>query len=75
MEYHKCRCCDCKYEEHPADKSSNNLERIAHHMGVCSHHCMDKMTKKGFNKEALHTFIFGDGRKRNGIKMNKNYYK
>jgi hypothetical protein len=75
MDYHKCRCCDCVYEEHPKDRVSRKEERYMHHIGICSPHCMKKLKPEAINKMHAYTFLFGDDRKKNGLKIPKSYYK
>jgi len=75
MEYHNCRCCECKYEEHPKDRISRSESRYNRYLGICSDECKDKITEKGLNELNLHAFLFGDARKRNRVKLPKTYLK
>jgi len=75
MEYHNCRCCDCVFEEHPKDKISRDVNRYNHYLGICSDHCRDKLTDDGYNKLSIHTYLYGDDRKRNKVKLPKEYFK
>ena len=45
MEYHNCRCCECKYEEHPKDRISRSESRYNRYLGICSDECKDKITE------------------------------
>ncbi len=75
MEYHNCRCCDCVYEEHPKDKISRRTERYDHYLGICSPECRAKLTDDGYQKLSIHTFLYGDSRKKNKVKIDKSYLK
>ncbi len=51
------------------------MKDLVRYYGICSTHCFDKLSDKGKNKVKLHSAIFGEARKKNGIKIPKSYYK
>lgn len=74
-QYNNCRSCSCVYEEYKGDKKSTDLKSLCRYYGFCGSHCWDKLHDKGKNKVILHSFLFGDKRKRNKLKIPKNYLK
>jgi hypothetical protein len=73
--YNNCRCCKCKYEEYGGDKQSTNIQDLIRYYGICSDECWDKLSDKGKNRVKIHSYLFGDARKKNDIKIPKSYYK
>jgi hypothetical protein len=69
MEYHLCRGCDKKYEEHSHFKKSKKMEHyIKSYIGFCGTKCWDKLTTRQKAQENMLVHIHGTSRKDNHYK-------
>jgi len=66
MEFFNCRKCNSKYESHSYfDGRSKELEKYIRFMGYCDMNCWNKLDDGEKNEDLMHTYIYGDSRKRN----------
>ena len=69
MEYHLCRGCDKKYEEHSHFKKSKKMEHyIKAYIGFCGTKCWDKLSTRQKAQENMLVHIHGTARKDNHYK-------